>query len=222
MFKFITDFFKKIVSFVKRRKILAVVIGLIIVVGGYFGIKAIIGDSSASKYVLATVEKGSLITTISGSGQVSVSQQIDVKPKVSGDVVWVGVTAGQEVYKGQALFSIDSTDDQKAVTNAEISLNEAKMQLEKDTAQAPIDYENKLEALETAKDDLEKEYDDSFNQVSNVFLDLPSVMTGIRNVLYGTNLSNNNAQQNSNVYKGLFSQEDADLLESMVSAAEKD
>ena len=223
MFKFIVDFFKKVVSFAKRRKILAVVIGLIIVIGGYFGIKVIIiGDSTVSKYVLATVEKGSLITTISGSGQVSVSQQIDVKPKVSGDVVWVGVTAGQEVYKGQALFSIDSTDAQKAVTNAEISLNEAKMQLEKDTAQAPIDYENKLEALETAKDDLEKEYDDSFNQVSNVFLDLPSIMTGVRNILYGTNLSNNNAQQNSNVYKGLFSQEDGDLIKSMVDAAEKD
>lgn len=222
MFKFIVDFFKKVVSFAKRRKILAVVIGLIIVIGGYFGIKIIIGDSTVSKYVLATVEKGSLITTISGSGQVSVSQQIDVKPKVSGDVVWVGVTAGQEVYKGQALFSIDSTDAQKAVTNAEISLNEAKMQLEKDTAQAPIDYENKLEALETAKDDLEKEYDDSFNQVSNVFLDLPSIMTGVRNILYGTNLSNNNAQQNSNVYKGLFSQEDGDLIKSMVDAAEKD
>lgn len=222
MFKFIVNIFKKIIAFSKKRKILAAVIGILVVMVGYFGIKAITGTSSTTKYVLATVEKGSLITTISGSGQVSVSQRVDVKPKASGDVVWMGVTAGQEVSRGQALFSIDSGKAQVSVADAEISLNEAKMQLEKDVAQAPIDYENKLQSLETAKDDLEKEYEDAFNQVSSVFLDLPNMMTGVRNVLYSTSLIGNNSQQNIDIYKGLFNQEDGKIITFMVNTAEKD
>lgn len=222
MIKFIIDIFKKVVAFAVKRKILASVIGILIVIAGYFGIKTIIGDSTATKYVLATVEKGSLITSVSGSGQVSVSQQIDVKPEVSGDVVWVGVTAGQEVYKGQALFSIDSTDAQRDVNDAEISLNEAKMQLAEDTAQAPIDYADKIKSLEDAKENLKTEYEDVYVTISDVFTNLPTVMTGARNILYNTNLSNNSSQQNLNVYKGMFSGVDGETVNKLADVAEKD
>jgi HlyD family secretion protein len=222
MIKFIIEIFKKVVAFAVKRKILAAVIGLLIVIGGYFGINAIFGASSATKYVLATVEKGSLMTTVSGSGQVSVSQQIDVKPEVSGDVVWVGVTVGQEVYKGQALFSIDSTDAQRNVNDAEISLNESKMQLAEDTAQAPIDYADKIKSLEDAKENLKTEYEDVYVTISDVFTNLPTVMTGARNILYNTNLSGNSSQQNLNVYKGMFSGIDGEILNKLADVAEKD
>jgi multidrug efflux pump subunit AcrA (membrane-fusion protein) len=222
MFKFIVNIFKSVIAFAVRKKILAAVIGLLIVIGGYFGIKALVGTSSATKYVLATVEKGSLITSISGSGQVSVSQQVDVKPKVSGDVVWVGVTTGQEIYKGQALFSIDSADAQRNVNDAEISLNEARMQLAEDIAQAPIDYADKVKSLEDAKDNLKNEYEDVYVTISDVFINLPTVMTGARNILYNTNLSGNSSQQNLNVYKGMFSGVDGETMGKLVDAAEKD
>ncbi len=222
MIKFLVNIFRRVSGFVVRRKIISAIIAVVIIFGGYLGIKAMVGDSAATRYVLASVEKGNLITTVSGSGQVSVSQQIEVKPEVSGDVVWVGVEAGQKVYRGQALFSIDSTDAQRDLSDAQISLNEAKMQLAEDVAQAPIDYQNKLKSLQDAKDNLESEYEDVYVTLSDVFTNLPTLMTNARNILYNTNLSNNSSQQNLNVYKGMFSGTDGETVNKLADAAEKD
>ena len=87
--------------------------------------------SSAPMYVFANVEKGALIVSVSGSGQVEASQQIDVKPKVSGTLTYVAVKAGQQARQGQALAYLDSKDAQKSVRDAEISLESAEISLEK-------------------------------------------------------------------------------------------
>ncbi|MDP2933735.1 MAG: efflux RND transporter periplasmic adaptor subunit, partial [bacterium] len=73
------------------------------------------------------------------------------------------------------------------------------------------------------KDNLEKEYEDTFNTISNDFLDLPAVITGTQNVLYGTDLSTRaNPRWNVSVYKDLFDKEDKDLVTALADIAEKD
>ena len=83
--------FQKIFQIALQHKIAAAVIILLAAVGGYYGYKAFSGNSAQINYVTAAVEKGTLIVSVSGSGQVSVSNQIDVTAKTSGDVVYVGV-----------------------------------------------------------------------------------------------------------------------------------
>ena len=195
---------------------------LVIITVSYIGFQNLAGDNNQVQYVTAVAENGTLVSSITGSGQVGVSNQVNIKPKVSGDVVWVGVKNGQEVWFGQAILSIDDTDAKKAVADAELGLEESKLKLDKDIAQAPIDYERKLESLQKAKDNLEKEYEDTFSAVSNAFLDLPSVITGVQNILFGENLEKYTTRWNVSVYKDLFDKEDKNLVIDLADIADKD
>lgn len=197
------NFLRKIKLLALSHKIVSIVVVLVLCFGAYY----IFSPSTTiqTSYVLGMVTRGNIISSIDGSGQVASLNEVDIKSKVSGDITWVGVIAGQEVKKGQALVGIDSTDAQKTIATAEISLAEAKLQYDKDSAQAPIDYQKKLETLQTEKKDLETAYENVFNAISNAFLDFPTVMTGLEDVLYGEQL-NINKNWNINYYEDFFSQ----------------
>ncbi len=177
---------------VLERKILFGTIALVIIASGYFGYTKIFSTDIVARHVTTQVQKGILIVSITGSGQTSVSNQVDVKPKASGDIIYVGVKNGQEVTAGMLLAQIDSRDAQKTVRDAEVNLESAKLSLEK--LQKPADElsilqaENSLaqakESKQKAEDDLKKAYEDGFNTVSNAFLDLPGVMTGLDDIFF--------------------------------------
>lgn len=186
------DFIKKIL----RRKILAGIIALTLIVGGYFVYKKIFGTGNAIRYITAQVHKGTLIVSISGSGQVSASNQVDLKPKASGDIIYVGVKNGQEVEVGTLIAELDARDAQKAVRDAEVNLTSARLALEKLKKPADelslLQAENMLaqakESKQKAEDDLKKAYEDGFNTVANAFLDLPSIMSGLNDMLFTNSL----------------------------------
>lgn len=164
-----------------------------IIIGGYLIYRTANKTQASVRYVTTTVKKSTLIDTVSGSGQVSVSNQADIKAKASGDVIYVGVTSGQEVKAGALLVQLNASDALKTVRDAEASLESAKIALEK--LQQPTDplsllqAENALtqaqETKQNAEDDLQKAYDDGFSSVTNAFLNLPTIMTGLNDLLYG-------------------------------------
>ena len=184
--------FSKILKQLFRNKFTTVITLLIVILGGYFGYQAIGGSNEAVRYIVAAVEKGTLIVSVSGSGQVSASNQVNIKPKVSGDVVYVGVKNGQEVKAGNLLVQIDNRDAQKAVRDAETDLETAKLELDK--LLEPVDEldllraENNLvqakESKQKAEDNIIEAYEDVFNAITNAFLDLPTTITGLRDILY--------------------------------------
>ena len=122
---------KKILKFVSQHKIITAIIILVIVFGGYFGYKSFTKNGQQTRYVLASIEKGTLIVSVSGSGQVSASNQVDIKPKVSGEIVYLNAKAGQEVKAGTLLAQLDTTDAQKAVRDAETALQREQLSLGK-------------------------------------------------------------------------------------------
>lgn len=189
--------FQKILQIALRHKIAAVIIILLAAVGGYYGYKALSGGPEQVRYVSAAAEKGTLIVSISGSGQVSVYNQIDITPKVSGEAVYIGAKEGQEVKAGTLLIQLDTGDAQKSVRDAEANLESAKLDLEKlkgpENAAIP---KNK----EKAQDNLKKAYEDGFNTVANVFLDLPDIMAGLNNVLYTNDKNLSSSQWNIDHY----------------------
>jgi HlyD family secretion protein len=167
---------------------------VIIILGAYWGYSKITNSSTETRYVTTTVQKGTIVSSISGSGQVSSQNQVDLKAKVSGSVLYLGASNGQEVKAGALLVQLDSTDAEKSVRDAEANLESAQLSLQK--LMQPADElsitqsENTLaraqDTKQSAIDDLTKSYDDGFNTVSNVFLDLPTVVTGLHDILYGT------------------------------------
>ncbi|MFA6296757.1 MAG: HlyD family efflux transporter periplasmic adaptor subunit [Patescibacteria group bacterium] len=176
---------QKIIEFLKKRKMIVGVAIVVLAIAGYFSIKAIKGNAAGvTKYVVAKVEKGTLITSVTGSGQVSASDQVDIKPTSASEVTSVSVKKGQEVKTGDFLVQLDSQDSASAVADAEVNLENAKLELEK--ANQPSDElsilqaENSLEQAkqnrENASSDLTKSYTDGIGSANKVFLDLTEAM----------------------------------------------
>lgn len=212
----------KIKKTIYSNKILSLFIFSFLTITIYYGYSKIYSDEGEIRYILAKVEKGTIISTVSGSGQVSAYDQLDIKPKTSGEVTWINMKVGQSVSYGQAIATIDSTEIKKNIVNSEISLEESKLNFDREVAQAPIDYDKKLETLNGLREDLEKKYEDSFNAISNTFLDLPSVISGLQNLLYGSEMDTQTKSWNIDAYKNLFDGEDRDLVTSLVDIAVRD
>jgi len=217
-----------------QKKIIIPILVLLIF-GGYFSYRTITNKSTEPRYLLATVEKGTLIVSVSGSGQVSASNQVNIKPEVSGKVASLSVANGEKVRVGSLLFAIDKTDYQKAVADAETALETA--QLDLDDLLAPPDEltllqsENALtkakQSKEEAEENIKTGYEDAFNEVVDVFFDLPTIITQAQNVLYGYDIAKSETtisdyDWNITVYQNSFDYDDRDKLEPFIESADND
>jgi len=203
-----------------------------IIIGGYFGYQGLTKDNNTTQYMTAAVEKGTLIVSIPGSGQVSASDQIDIKPKVSGDVVYVGVKKGQEVKSGALLVQIDSRDAQKSVRDAQTSLETAQLELEEllkpvgelDLLKAENNLAKAEQSKQKAEDDILEGYEDAFNDITDAFLDLPTVMTNLEDVIYSEDISKDESFfrtfDNISVLKNSTDQDHLGKLNQLIRVAE--
>ncbi|MDO8594102.1 MAG: HlyD family efflux transporter periplasmic adaptor subunit [bacterium] len=192
-------------DFIGSHKIVSTVLVLVLVGGGYYGVSALRGGSSETRYIIGKVTRGTIISSITGTGQASASNQVNIKTKAAGDVIYVGVKSGQEVKVGTLIAQLDARDAQKSVRDAEANLESARISHQKllkpaDTL-AMIQAEN---GLSQATASLAKAYDDGFNSVSNAFLDLPTVMIGLSDIVSGTK-AGQSGQDNLSAYADMIS-----------------
>ncbi len=191
-------FFKKIKKWVIAHKAWSVILALVVLLGGYYIINKSTSTSGQTRYVLGTVEKGTITQSVSGSGVVSASNQIDLKSKASGDVVYLGATVGQQVSAGTLIAELDARDASIALQNAEIALQK----LSNPNTSTQTQSENALASAKQANDkaavDLAKAYDDGFSAVAQSFDDAPSISTGFDDIFKEPNLSDNTARMSGN------------------------
>jgi HlyD family secretion protein len=175
------NYFLKLFALARSHRKISVgaVIGLTVI--GYYAYGHYFGSTTETRYILGSVVRGTIISSVSGTGQVSASDQIDVKPKVSGDIVYVGVVKGQKVTAGTTMFILDSGDAQKKVRDAQLAYDNAKITLAKFNIEQGSTQETRTKDLDTA-------YTDGLNLVSTTMLDLSSIMDGIYNPLYADTL----------------------------------
>jgi len=176
-------------------------------------------DESTTKYLTSEVQKGTIVSSVSGSGQINVSDQMDIKPEVSGKITKVYVTKGQEVKKGNLLVSIDSRDAERSVSDAKLSLETAQINLAElleDTdalsltkaENALAEAERNLEKAQTTYDNIENDsedtlkdsYEDGYSDVSTSFFKLSGYMEDLQDVL-GTD---NNEQEHVSDYENIL------------------
>lgn len=209
----------RIFNLIRKRKLISAISLLLLIWGGYLGYQNLTKDDSGVRYMTAAVKKGTLVVSMSGSGQVSVSDQIDIKPKVSGDVVYVGVKNGQEVKVGTLFVQIDTSDADKALRDAKTALETAELELDElleppdelDLLRAENDLAQAKESKDKSEDNLEKSYEDGFNDVADAFLDLPTVMGGLKDILFGNDF--NPSQANIDYYVGAVERYDSSVVE---------
>ena len=183
-------------------------IGIVIVLIAYFIYTQATSTAGQTTYTLGTAQTGTIVSSITGTGQVSAGRTLDLKPQASGNVTYVPVAAGQKVSQGQLIVELDSTTAQKAVRDAQANLESAQLSLQK--LQEPATSLTLLQAQDAvtqANADLTQSYQDGFNQVSSTFLDLPGIITGINGALHNTDVNTStNAQQNIAFYQNSAAQ----------------
>jgi len=217
----IKKIFNKILKFAVGHKIKfgMIVLAFVIVMVLCFGLFK--KDSTETKYVLASVQKGSIISSVSGTGQVSVLNQVEVKPKASGDVVYVGVKNGQEVKKGALLVQLNTKDALKAIRDAEINLENSQITLEKLKVSQGQSIPDAQDSISTAEYNLKQSYQSGFNEVSNSFLNLPTILDGIRGILYDSTVGTA-GQTNTGAYQDLMDSSGRNGLKTLIIQAEND
>ena len=100
------------------------------------------------------VRKGSLVETASASGKIEPVVQVDVKSRVSGQVIEVLVKEGDQVETGQLLVRLDPVDAQRALAAARVAKNRAAADVQAAKASlavAELESENSAATYNVAK-----------------------------------------------------------------------
>ncbi len=153
----------------KEHRILSIIIGIAVLITAYWGYGKATAPSTAPRYVVSAATKGTLIVSISGSGQVSASNQVEVKSKGTGMITALAATAGAEIKEGTMIAQLDTADGISGVRDAQVNLKSAQLALRKqivasDTTQRDLersirDAEVNLESAQLSLEKLKKPSD---------------------------------------------------------------
>ncbi len=170
-------------AYAVAHKAISAGIAAAVLAAGYGAWSHAQAGTAEAKYVLATAAKGTLISSVSGSGQVAAENQVSVTSAVSGDVNGVYVENGEEVRQGQLLATVESSDAVRAVRNAELSLENAKVAYDKAKKQAAD------QAPASTASDLAKAYQAGYNAIVATAIDLPAIFSGVSDIYYSSSHS---------------------------------
>lgn len=172
---------KKIFIFKNKKYLLISILLFLGIV--WFAYSKFFSLDNQIKYVLGEIRKGDLEISVSGTGFVSPINQVDLKSKVSGDVVYVPVKEGDKVSLGDLIIKLDTSDALKNVRDAELNLENAKLALEKLKKQ----YDEALRA-----DTLNKNYEDGMSILADFYNNYPNILNGLNNVLFNNDFYSEN------------------------------
>ena len=172
---------KKTWVLIQNHKKTSVAILVVLILGGwYYYSKA--NSATVTTYIARPVALGTIQSTVTGTGQVSSSQEITVNPQVSGSVTGIFVKNGDTVHAGQILATLDST-------NAAFSLQSAQISLAKLQSSNPISLASNQNSVVSAQSSLNQSYLSAFNTLTSTYNDMGPVINGLNNLFYGVNSS---------------------------------
>ena len=124
---------KKRFSTRRSRVVLAVVCVVIIALAAFFVYRGVSGNAAATvTYTTGTVEKMTLTSSVSGTGNIELPNTASVNPSISGTVKDLSVKLGDTVKKDQVLFTlynpqldVDVATAQNAYDSAVLAVDQA-------------------------------------------------------------------------------------------------
>ncbi|MDD5068619.1 MAG: HlyD family efflux transporter periplasmic adaptor subunit [Candidatus Pacebacteria bacterium] len=170
--------YKKIKLWFLAHKIIGLIVVLAIVFGAYQIYKHYTAPSTEPRYILATVEKGTITSSVTGTGQVSASNQIELKAKVSGEVVALNAKTGDEIKAGSTILQIDSFD-------AGIELENAKIAYKDLITVEPLDIIKAQNTLNNAESSLTTAYNNALGTLTASSFDMSKVHDDLNSLLSG-------------------------------------
>jgi RND family efflux transporter MFP subunit len=192
--KFLRSLFLSARRYYSLHPFIATLLTLIVVGGLYWSYTKVTAAPSQVHYVLGTVATSTIVSSISESGQVASSNTLSITPQVSGQLIAVLVKPGQKVSAGTLIAEVDPTNAQKSLRDAQSSLASAKISLQKLTQPSTaLTLAQAQDGVLSAQNSLATTYSSSASDLAGTFLDMPSIMTGLADVDFGT--ETNRAQQ---------------------------
>ncbi|MDD4902167.1 MAG: efflux RND transporter periplasmic adaptor subunit [Patescibacteria group bacterium] len=118
-------FFLKIKGIIAAHKIMTGAAIIILAVGGYYGYQKFFPSAPKYRYATEATVKTTISVSITGSGQVSELNSIDLKPQTSGALIAMNIKKGDQVKTGQVIAVVDQRDAIAAMNQARASLANA-------------------------------------------------------------------------------------------------
>lgn len=122
-------------NLIKKKK-WQIIVAVVLLFVGYYWYQSTHATTAQLQYVTTPAEKGTLTTSVSGSGNVIVDQSVNIDPTITGTVSNLAVNIGDKVKQGQTLFSI--TNDQLGVTSDQATASYSQSQSSLESAQANV------------------------------------------------------------------------------------
>jgi len=130
----------------------------VVVIVGFFAVRARMAGSQAPIIRTARVERGTVVATVSANGVLQPLATVEVKSNVGGTIVKLAVDEGDTVKAGQLIARIDPTDSQTAFEQSRADLaaaaskaEQARLQLDMQRDQTSANILSAQQALATAK-----------------------------------------------------------------------
>lgn len=167
------------------HKVISLITLAVLVGGGYWAYTSYASTDGETRYVLGTVERGTLIASVSASGQVSASNQVDITSNVSGDVTSVPVKAEQKVTAGTLIVQLDPGD-------AAYDLETARLSYDKLVNVDASDLRDAENAVKDAQEDVADAYVNARATLTNASTDMTDTtvdLDDLRAGYLGTNTS---------------------------------
>jgi HlyD family secretion protein len=160
---------------------------IILLIIGYFVYPRIFKKENA-KYVLGEVQRGNLEIKVSGTGEIVPIEEINVKSKVSGEVVNLNVKEGDNVYQGQVLAKIDSRNLEKTIKDQEILIKNLELAIESEKLNLQklnFQYQNTLRG-----DDYNKALNQGMSILTDFYSFYPIFIEDLRKIYFYKDFEN--------------------------------
>ncbi len=116
---------------IRRKRIVTLVVILAICGGIAFGMYRLLHDEEPELTIWSDfVTRGSISSMVEGSGMTKAKNSATLTLASGGTVQEVFVTEGQQVTEGDPLYTVDSTDAQKAVDDAQDAVDDYQKQID--------------------------------------------------------------------------------------------
>lgn len=165
-------------TYAMAHKVIAGIGVLLVLGGGYWAYASAKTNATTTQYVLTRIDTEHIESTITASGQVAASHQLDLSPKASGEVTSVSVKAGDTVKAGQLVATIDASDAQKTVRDARLSLESAQISYAQAITSANTSISNGQTSVTNTRES-------GFDAVASAEQNLATVTQGLTTLLLG-------------------------------------
>jgi HlyD family secretion protein len=128
---------KKIRKYIVAHKVISGIVVLVVIIIGYYTYTKLHSSTVATQYVFGKVQRGDLVVSVSGTGQVATLSKVDIKPQTTGQsqtlgqIIKVNVMNGQAVKAGDVVAVLDGKTALQSVNQARSSVASAQATYDK-------------------------------------------------------------------------------------------